>query len=461
MGKLKTQAQYTPEEQQYIFTHMVQNIEAKMLLAGKPTPTTMQDIPALFEADKEKGTGLLRYVGKKPEVARDTAGEVVWRDADLALGTPEVIKTALWIAQKHDLIPEDTPLRQIWYSFIKLALQKAVTDVASADQLFSKRTLELIRDTGKWYSDFNIKNEPVAFDTPELIDEQGNEGDDVQIIPNAIIAMEKESYYQYLKKFADLMGIANYSAGGMSQGTLAETVVKRLAKVFPKSDFKLYSITDYDPAGFNISHNLGEHFNLFGNRLGLSFDSERVAPKPEHYEKNERDIAKYALKSTGKMKKEEQAVWIEPERVKERAKYDIDDKEGMEVESLPAVPKQEHMPDGMDKSEGVGQARMRLIILNKIIEDLGGISGLDYGLKNLMEKGFIENPEKEANGILAENSGIKLIDANSLDLWQKVKFIVGILAKANEKERDEIKDKVIEWKDNTIDDWSKDNDKLV
>ncbi|MCP4762600.1 MAG: hypothetical protein GY870_12540 [archaeon] len=449
MGKLKKLEQYTPDELQHAFTQMVGDIEAKMIESGKPTPTTMQDIPALFE-------GLTRYTAAKPEVARDAEGEIVWRDADLGIKTPEVIKTALWIARKYNLVPDDTPLRQIWYSFIKLALQKAVTDVASADQLFSKRTLELIRDAGLWYSDFNIKNEPVAFDTPKFDDYDLEK--DVQIIPNTIIAMEKESYYQYLKNFADLLGAANYSAGGMSQGTLAETVVKRLDDVFPKEDFKMYSVTDYDPAGLNISYNLGKHFNLFGNRLGLNFTAERTAPKPEHYTPTELSVGLYNL--TGKSKPEEQERWTQPDKIAERALYNIDDKQGMEVESLPAMPLPEQYPTGMDASDVVGQARMRLILLQKIIDDLGGASGLDFGLENLMGDGFYPDPDSKAESIISENAGLNQMEQVRSMVYWKVNTLKEIMKTALQDEINEVEEKLTEWRDDTIDDWINDTDKL-
>lgn len=460
--KLIVKGDYTPEQMKHQFYQLTSDIEARIITAGNE-PKTMQDIPALFEGSKEKGTGILRYTLEKPYTTLE--GETIWKQSSIGIHTPEVVKTALWIAQKYDLIPKDTPLRQVWYHFIKLALQKSVVDVANADQLFSDYFLEVVRDAGLWYSDFNVKNEPVGYKTPEFIDSRYPNLKlplDVLLFPNIIIAMEKESYFNYLKNFANLIGAANYSAGGMSQGTLAETIIKDLHEKYPKEDFRMYAVTDYDPAGFNIGVSLGEHFNLFSKRLGFNVDTKRVAPMPSHYTTradgvDEIEIAKYDI--AGDWRK--QSRWMADDKVAEREDAEIEDGKGMEVESLPAVPLLDQLPAGMTVDDAVGQARMRLIIFNKILEDTGGIDNLDFALRNLMEQGFILKTEKKADEILAENSGIKAIDDNSTSIWTNADILVKILAKANETERDEIKDKIVEWKDETIDEWGKDNIKLI
>ena len=109
----------SPDELKTRFTTLVSDMEAAILTADKPIPTIMQDIPELFEGWEGKVFPSTYKAYDKPA-------------KQYKLDTTKVVKVALWIAKQYDLVPRDTPLRQVWYSFIKLAtilLLKRVTSI--------------------------------------------------------------------------------------------------------------------------------------------------------------------------------------------------------------------------------------------------------------------------------------------------------------------------------------------
>lgn len=114
------------------------------VMEGKVEPSTPQEIPELFS----DYTGTVR------------AG----------------LRAALWVAKRYHLIPEDSPLRQVWYSFIKLTLQK----INEAREEAGKKVIEgkentfydalgdIIAKSEYWYSDFNVLNDPAGFQYPDV-----------------------------------------------------------------------------------------------------------------------------------------------------------------------------------------------------------------------------------------------------------------------------------------------------
>ena len=100
------------EELKLEFHTLVQDITAQLIIKDQDIPAKMQEIPELFEGWSDKRfTSSYREPSKAPRTYKLDAGKTV--------------KAALWIARKYDLVPKDTPLRQVWYAFIKLALQKS------------------------------------------------------------------------------------------------------------------------------------------------------------------------------------------------------------------------------------------------------------------------------------------------------------------------------------------------
>ena len=96
------------------------------VLADKNPPTTPQEIPQLFAG------------WDKP--------------------SSKAVQGALWIARKYNLIPEDSPLRQIWYAFIKLVFQNLAPEkqVGNPENAFYNSFADIIKKGDMYYSDFNV-----------------------------------------------------------------------------------------------------------------------------------------------------------------------------------------------------------------------------------------------------------------------------------------------------------------
>lgn len=412
------------------FTALVTDLESNIITADKPIPTKMQDIPALFEGWENK-----RFISSFKDRSR--------APKDYNLDATKTIKAAVWIAKKYNLVPRDTPLRQAWYGFIKLSLQKSGNKIQNPDQMMSKAFSDIIKETDYYYSDFNIKNVPIGLKTPDIIEK-------TILFPNTLIAMEKASYYNYLVNIGDLLGLTIYSAGGQSQMTLAETVINEITNKFGDIPLDMYTITDYDPGGMNISGGVYDHIKLFLERKGVDFNHIRVAPKPEHYTPEELEAALYDASSTT------QKNWNTAELIAEREKYDIPQKKGMEVESLPAAPLPEQMPSDMDIDEAIGQARMRLIIYDALLDKWG----IEHPLNQYLDKYFYPSPDIEAETIIKGRARIDSLTSKAWDIYSKMSNLEDRLTDEFSDEIEELSDGIEQWRDDEREDWVENEERI-
>ena len=410
------------EELKKRFMILVTDLDVAILTADKTAPSTMQDIPALFEGwEKKKFQSTYKYPNLEPK--------------EYKLDATKTIKAALWIAKKYGLVPIETPLRQVWYSFIKLALQKSGNKIGNPDQMMSIAFTDIIKDTDYYYADFNVKNYPYGFKTPDT--------EQAVLFPNTLIAMEKSSYYNYLINFADLLGLSIYSAGGQSALSAAESVAHDIIEKFGKQTLSMYTITDYDRAGLDIADNLKKHVGLFLERKGIIINHERVAPKPEHYSQEELERSLYDSKGKSEVR------WMLPENVTERAKYNIPDTKGVEVESLPAQPLLSQLPDGMDIDKAIGQARMKLIIYDVLLEKYG----IEHPLRQFLDRYFYTLPSYTADNIIKNNSNINVLDNKAWDIYYKIEELQNKFMDSLTDERAELTENIIGWRDDEKETW--------
>ncbi|KKN39612.1 hypothetical protein LCGC14_0741860 [marine sediment metagenome] len=396
----------------------IQGLE-RTVMEGKTPPTTPQEIPEIFS----------EYTG----TAR------------------KGLRTALWIARRYNLIPQQSPLRQVWYAFIKLTLQKIneARSAAGLKRIEGKENTyygalgDIIGATDLWYSDFNILNDPAGFQYPDTFSY-------AILFPNVMIALEKESYYGAFKKFCDLLGLTLYAGGGNPSKSASETVAKKVHDIFPNDRLKIYTISDYDPAGFSIANVFKDHMKLYLDRFNQDVDSDRVAPYPEHYTPDELSRSIYTVS------KDNLKIWNEGIAKSTRDAAGLGQTEGMEVESLPASLLPSQIPSGMNATDGVGGARMRVILFDKLIEDFD----LSDSLKKFMDRYFFISPDSEASTIIDNNSGISKINDRAWDMYYKIENIGKKLRKELESDEEELGNEIRDWRDEEVESWINDSSKV-
>lgn len=443
------------------------------VIEGKAIPTKYQEIPALFEGWDEKAS--------------------------------KAVRGALWISKKYDLIPEDTPLRQFWYMFIKLVFQKLHPSkrVANPTNSFYTSLSDIMRRTEYWYKDFNIYNKlsEDVFQRPETEWSIEKGYPSVILMPNVLITLEKESYFQTFQNFCDLLGINLYATAGMPSLSKTEEASRQLHELNTTDDLSIYTLTDYDPAGFNINKAFETQFESYLKRFNQKVKNTKVAPFPTHYSPEELRQGSYVVKpnTIG------QERWNKPERIQERKDvdlidhrfldpkfYDLDkdseirdvlqegqlkkDKHtewikkwkekvekgaephllGLEVESLPQEPFPEQMPRDMSPEDAVGNARMRFIVFDKLIEDFD----IEDSLEIFMKRFFIEYPSSEAWILLKEKADFGRLNRLKEEIDRKIEELIDVQSNVLREDKDELEDIITEWRDDIIDNI-RDNTDLI
>lgn len=325
------------------------------------------------------------------------------------------IETALILGLKYDLFPEKIPYEKLWYKFIKLVAQKLKKSVAYPKTAFENALKHLVEDTGFWYKDFGIKTDTTGEDFKHLY----HPAETKSLFPRSIIHLEKESDVEDLLNFRNLVGIDLYTTKGQSSRSKAEKLALLLDKKEDRDEvLNIFSVSDYDPAGLSITESYKKQLEIFLNRLKQKIGKTiRVAPFPDNYTPKELEKAAYYIAPiTAKHK-----LWTNPEREKERIESDFIDprfkdinfyktgkeseirrmlksakikknKEinlikkwrdelektgkfphmlGLEVASLPDEPLPHQLPEGIKSKNIVGAARLRLLLLDKLLEESG------------------------------------------------------------------------------------------
>lgn len=454
----------TFEQQKTKFLSMVMANEAR-ITQGKIVPTIPQEIPALFEGS--------------------------------ALPASKAVQTALWIAKNNDLIARRTPLRSVWYDFIKLVLQKIIKRVRNPADSFYKSFGDIIRKTDLWYRDFNVVNEPAAYTIVEFPASR--------LFPNVMICLEKESYFQVFKNFCELLGLHLYAGGGMPSYSAAEDISRKIHNAALDEDLDIFTISDYDPVGFDIANTFEKQFSDYLTRFGTQVKSERKAPFPYHYTEDERERGMYGVKPVTVDRKR----WRQKERREERRKYKVFDERfadvdfydtdkssdihkfldeasegkmgkaardnwiikwrdrakhgdfphvmGFEVESLPGRPFDEQLPPDYNPADAVGRARMRFIIFDELIKSYR----IEGALEKWLEDNFITEPEESARTMVKESSRFIDIDNVKNEIKERLDELLDL--KFNllfSSDVEEVKKKIEDWRKDIIEEYIDDPDKI-
>jgi hypothetical protein len=415
------------------------NKTAKWFIAHLDTkeisrPTTLQEIPPLAKEMLE----FIRYP-EPTDTYTTIKGELkTYEEANPA---KELVQMSLELAKELGLLRSgmDLPLRRIWYSFIKAALERGLkgyvyTEASTlageqreaSDSDYYDGFSDIIKGSSDlWYNVYGIKNTGKMTFVPR----EGMNGVLLgDMFSPIMIGIEKTSYFEVLKNMCSMLGMALYAAGGQSSVSASEEIMKRIDPEMKNKDQKhldIYAITDFDPAGYSIAKGIFNHSKLFIERYGGNVDFERLAPLPKHYTDTELEQGLYTVKKKwskptiktfkrGKRKGESETKghWgynpIDrtkplPDNIKLGAIEVLEEREandfydfkkdsagryiqGLEIESLPEEPIEEILENPPSKMPRTftGIARMRFIIFDDIIKRHGLDTAYKFliGLKN-------------------------------------------------------------------------------
>jgi len=452
-----------------------------------------------------KNLKLPRY----PKIPQDIPD--YFKGADLK--QPDAILGALWLSKENNLLPPNTPLRQVWYTFIKLTLQKLKKQAMHPVSAFSTNFKDLVENSDLMYADFNIVNPPDKFNIKA----------ERHYFPNVLIGLEKESYYGFFQKFANLIGVHLFAAGGQPAYSGTEEIARQIAEktgydeptgkldewgdeITRKKldELNVMAVSDYDPSGLNIGNAIAKQFSShMGRRYGTNVSSYRAAPTLTDYTPAELTKASYNVKGSTvdqklwkadsknrlaknfiddrfkdvtiyddtpkswmmrflaggdqKMKAPKAKKWI----AKWKARIEADPEDyphmfGLEVESLPREPLPRQLPAGFTWN-GVGQARAKLLTfeeLERVFPD-----GVEDGFKEWLRKNFrdADNRYRAANAV-ERKSGLDKFDSQKGNIDTLYKALRLIKRYALEDDIDELTEVIQDWQvdeyDKIIDDNS-------
>src|SRR5262245_18941900 len=195
--------------------------------------------------------------------------------SELPFNRKTIIATILW--QEWQWVGRRRPpgnIRHFWYTHLMYTLMRVMGDtkIASIFSCYNDVLRELVRSERFRYADLNLQStksklcEAIFTDSP---------------YPNIILACEKESYHEYLKRLAHVFHITFISLGGQpSYGALEDLVLEFLeAGIDIQQAFRLFTVSDFDPQGYDIQGAAKAHLEAAGIR---QVTIERVYLRPEH-----------------------------------------------------------------------------------------------------------------------------------------------------------------------------------
>jgi len=226
----------------------------------KATVSTMQEIPALFNGLKLDGT--------------------------------DVVRSAMQIAKNNDLIPSESVLRNIWYSFIKLSFQKNGKNLKNLDKSFSATLWKFIQNFNLHYADFNVLDKT----NPQQISYGDSFG-------NTVLHLEKNSAFNQFKNISSFLGISLVATGGKPGAAATEYLYDSMHN---KNKINKITLSDLDVDGLIISESMFEQMKYFEkfNNTQSTMMNRRIGPNYEHYTDTELlqsfyDSQKYKLEKIG------------------------------------------------------------------------------------------------------------------------------------------------------------------
>lgn len=176
-------------------------------------------------------------------------------------------------------------IRHFWYTNLMYTIMRVMgdTNIPSIFSTYSKVRRKLVKELGFRYSDINLTSskselcESLFEDSP---------------YPNILIACEKESYHDHLKRLADIFHITYISLGGQGSYKVYEDLALDFyeAGIDINQEFYIFTVSDFDPQGYEIQNTAKEHLERAGIR---EVAIHRVYLRQEHI--TERIVERFAI----------------------------------------------------------------------------------------------------------------------------------------------------------------------
>ena len=196
-------------------------------------------------------------------------------------------------------------LRSFWYKVIKPVLSrlgkinqadKTEEALTRWDAELSRQMSMLVRNGFMNYSDIGIKDTSRMRNLTEL----GNAS-------NILIAVEKDTVFDTIKDLAGYFGCQAFSMGGKPAFSATEEIFKKLIGRAGIENIYIYSLTDYDPTGYQISEIIGNQIQQLINNTHRHFrkptlTSKRIGITPDQLTAQEVEFNAYTPKATGREK---------------------------------------------------------------------------------------------------------------------------------------------------------------
>ena len=196
----------------------------------------------------------------------------------LSFNRTSLIGSVVW--EERELVGQSRRpgnVRHFWYTNLMYTLMKVMKDTNnnSIDSSYGQVLTDLVIYEGFRYSDINLTSNKSKL--CEALFENSP-------YPNVIIACEKESYHEHLKRLASIFRITYISLGGQGSYKVYEDLVVDLinAGIDINQEFHIFMISDFDPQGFCIQDTAREHLERSGIR---KVTIHRVYLSPEHITK--------------------------------------------------------------------------------------------------------------------------------------------------------------------------------
>jgi len=180
----------------------------------------------------------------------------------LSFNRTSVIASIIW--EERELVGKKRRsgnVRHFWYTNLMYALMKVMrdTNIKGIMSTYGQVLSKLVKYEGFRYSDINLTSnkselcEALFEDSP---------------YPNVLIACEKESYHDHLKRLANIFRITFISLGGQGSYKVYEDLVVEFINVGIdiNQEFHIFTISDFDPQGYCIQDTAKEHLERAGIR---------------------------------------------------------------------------------------------------------------------------------------------------------------------------------------------------
>jgi len=213
-------------------------------------------------------------------------------------------------------------LRYFWYHPIKPALgalgylekeSDADDPTRRMTQSLTKYLAEGVRKGTFTYKDLKILDNSRSKSTPREEKDGALFGSvfyktrtNQELYPEIILAVEKNTVYKTVKDLATFFGCSCISGSGQDAFSAMENLLDTGSKKFGNRDIHILTLTDYDPAGYNISDTFKEHAKAVIRNLKIKnkITIKRIGIEPDQLEADEIERERYPLPVSKKKKKQ-------------------------------------------------------------------------------------------------------------------------------------------------------------